>query len=98
VQKQTRRRTLSPAPTRSGIPAERARAFEPNDLRRGGGLASPLVEGATGSPDTLQRTFYDVRVITSSDGILAMEVEPLESIKFLDDNATEIVFQFKELP
>lgn len=95
----TKNRGLNPAATRAGVAAVNSSAKKPEDRRVGaGGIASPVVEGITGFPATVQRTYWPVTTVLSSDGILAFEYEAVNVIQFLDDTGALVEFQFQQEP
>ena len=59
----------------------------------GGGIASPLTE-----TNYADRTWHPERTITSTDGVWALKIKPLKSIKFNDAVAAEVVFNLKDRP
>ena len=64
----------------------------------GSGTAGPFTEGATGAAASFQRTYHPLQIIKSSDNVLALEYEPLKTIKFLDGNGDEVTFNFSIPP
>jgi hypothetical protein len=56
------------------------------------------VEGITGFPATVQRAYWPVTTVVSSDGILAFEYEAVNVIQFLDDSGALVEFQFQQEP
>lgn len=97
-EKKTKNTGLGPANPRPGIPAVNALAREQQNRRDAGpgGVASPLTEGTLASPSTVQRMYYTVETIVSTDGILAFEVEQVKQITLVDDQFHEIVFNFSQ--
>lgn len=84
--------TLRKEEPRGGIPAARGyaeRNYQPGD-DGGGGIAGPLTE----VPDT--RIYHEdvVHRMYSSDYLLAAEICPLASMKMLDAEDREVVFNF----
>jgi hypothetical protein len=59
----------------------------------GGGIASPLTE-----TDYADRTWHAERTITSTDGVWALKINPLKSIKFKDALDADVVFDLKDRP
>lgn len=55
------------------------------------GIASPLSE-----PDPSKRTYHPARQILSSDGIFAIEHQPLASITMTDATGREVVLEFAD--
>ena len=53
------------------------------------GIASPLSE-----PDPSQRTYHPARQVESSDGLFAIEYQPLASIVMADATGREVVLEF----
>jgi hypothetical protein len=98
-QKGTKNSGLDPAAARAGIGPVNSSAKKPEDRRlAAGGIASPVVEGITGFPATVQRTYWPVTTVLSSDGILAFEYEAVNVIQFLDDTGALVEFQFQQEP
>lgn len=93
------RRTLRPIAPVGGIPTQRGRAdFKPRTDVGGGaaGLASPLTEGETGPGAVLAREYYATSTLTSSDGILTLDVQALKKLTMRDANGEPAVFDFAE--
>lgn len=86
--------TLRPEEPRGGIPSRRGyveRAYQPGSAAGNtAGIAGPLTE----VPDT--RTYHEdiVYQMYSSDHLLAVEICPLASIRMLDAEEREVVFNF----
>ena len=81
-------RSLPSAAPVSAIPARSATALP--EAGRSGGIASPLVE-----TDYADRTFHGDTTITSSDGLFALKIKPVKSIKFKDSLNHDVVIEFK---
>lgn len=95
-QKITTNTGLPPPAARPAIGVTNSSQKQQTDSRQAGGIASPLTEGNIDNPVTLQRSYWPIEVIVSSDGILAFEVEQVESISFLDFNGAEVVFTMSQ--
>lgn len=85
--------TLRPEEPRGGIPAARGYAekqYQPGSGAGASGIAGPLTE----VPNT--RTYHEdiVYQMYSSDHLLAVEICPLASIRMLDAEEREVVFNF----
>lgn len=71
---------------------------QPGEGGQGGGLASPLTEGAAGpegaEPGTpkLAREYYTGAQLLSSDGLFVIELEPVKKITLRDANGEPAVF------
>lgn len=74
-------RSLPPVTARGGIPAARGRAYysDKPKMGAGGGLAWPLTED-----DAEDREFYSSRLVSSSDGLVAIRLRPLRSLTLRD--------------
>lgn len=83
-----------PAPT--PVPAIPARSGSSARIDKGtpgggsGSIAGPLSEVAYS-----ERTFHPQRTTTTPDGLLSVAWTPLKSMRLLDANAAEVVFNFK---
>lgn len=62
----------------------------------GGGIASPLVEGASGDGPSLAREYYAGVTLTSSDGLISLDVEPLKKLTMRDANGSPVVMEFAQ--
>lgn len=82
---------LPDAPPLPAIP-ERVGTAKPKAGGSGGsgGIASPLVE--TSYAD---RLFFSERTVTTTDGLFAMRIRPINSIKFKDANDADVEIQYK---
>tara|TARA_R100000541_G_scaffold301_30_gene1712 strand:- start:3785 stop:4165 length:381 start_codon:yes stop_codon:yes gene_type:complete len=60
------------------------------------GIASPLIEGAAGEGATLARDYYTGITLTSSDGLISLDVEPLKKLTMRDANGGPVVLEFAE--
>lgn len=58
------------------------------------GIASPLVEGSAGNGATLAREYYAGITLTSSDGLISLDVEPLKKLTMRDANGEPVVMEF----
>lgn len=61
-----------------------------------GGIASPLIEGAAGGGATLAREYYAGITLTSSDGLISLDVEPLKKLTMRDANGEPVVMEFAQ--
>lgn len=55
------------------------------------GIASPLSE-----PDPTSRTYHAARQLQSSDGLFAIEYQPLKSLSMTDATGREVVLEFAD--
>lgn len=96
--------TLSREEPRGGIPSSRGYSqhnYQPgSSTGTGGGIASPLIEGAQAdadpeSPSTpvLARESYPVQQLLSSDGLFVWEVTPPSKVTFRDANGEAAEFR-----
>jgi hypothetical protein len=96
--------TLRREEPRGGIPSARGYAqynYQPgSSTGTGGGIASPLIEGAQAdadpeSPSTpvLARESYPVQQLLSSDGLFVWEVTPPSKVTFRDANGEAAEFR-----
>jgi hypothetical protein len=92
--------TLRREEPRGGIPSARGYAqsnYQPGSSTGGGGIAGPLVEGATtpeggaATDPVLDRTYHPVSVISSTDGLFSFEYQALAEITMRDANGSEVV-------
>ena len=92
---QTSRRdkTLPPPRDAVQIPPRSGSSGPITSPASGGGIASPLTE-----TDYVDRTWHPERTITSTDGVWALKIKPLKSIKFKDAVDAEVVFNLDERP
>lgn len=74
-------RSLPQVTPRGGIPAARGRAYyqDKPKMGQGGGIAWPLTED-----DAATREFYAPRLVSSSDGLIAIRLRPLRSMTLRD--------------
>lgn len=74
-------------------PAQAGRAVykAPVSSNTGGGVASPLIEESY-----LERTYWDEKVITSTDGLFSFKIKPIKAIRQVDANDAEVIQQFAE--
>lgn len=78
---------LSPIPARSGAAAQTRKTSGT------GGIASPLTE--TSYAD---REFYAAKSVTSMDGVFALSVRRLKTLKMTDANGDAVEMRFKDAP
>ncbi len=77
------------------IPAQRSRAdYKPPASTGTAGIASPLIEGASGDGATLAREYHAGITLTSSDGLISLDVEPLKTLTMRDANGEPVVMEF----
>lgn len=95
-EKGTKNTGLSPPASRPGIGVTNSSAKEAVDKRLSGGISSPLTEGTSATPATLQRVYYAAQLITSTDGLIIFQVEQLQDITFVDGLGSEISLQFQQ--
>lgn len=83
-------KTLEP---RGALDEKRGRAdyVEPQATATSGGIASPLAESSY-----LERTYWDEKVITSTDGLFSFKIKPIKAIRQLDANNAEVIQQFAQ--
>ena len=90
-------RALSKVQPVGAIPAQRSRADYKAPASTGtAGIASPLIEGAAGEGASLAREYYAGITLTSSDGLISLDVEPLKKITMRDANGGPVVLEFAE--
>lgn len=80
------------------IPAQRGRGNykAPASTGTGGGIASPVIEGAAGEGATLAREYHAGITLTSSDGLISLDVEPLKKLTMRDANGEAVVMEFAQ--
>lgn len=88
---QTQRRTPHPIEPVGALPASRGRGVYQAPTGTAG-IASPLVE----DPGT--RQYHPARLITTSDGMLALMVRRVSSITFTDSAGAEVIMEFDDVP
>ena len=85
-------RTDSTLPATRAAPAIPARVGSsgPKGVS-GGSISSPLTETDYGA-----RTYHDAKTITSTDGLLTWQVDPIHHIFFTDNNNSPIEIIYRE--
>ncbi len=83
-------KTLPAAAAKPDIPA-RTGSSPPLARGSGGSIASPLSEA-----DYTARNYWAAQTITSTDGLLTWEVEPIKKIFFTDANSNLVEFDYAE--
>lgn len=79
------------------IPPQRSRGTYKAPASTGtAGIASPLIEGAAGEGATLAREYYAGITLTSSDGLISLDVEPLKKLTMRDANGEPVVMEFAQ--
>ncbi len=79
------------------IPPQRSRGTYKAPAAAGtAGIASPLIEGAAGEGATLAREYYAGITLTSSDGLISLDVEPLKKLTMRDANGEPVVMEFAQ--
>lgn len=79
------------------IPAQRSSADYKAPASTGtAGIASPLLEGSSGAGASLAREYYAGITLTSSDGLISLDVEPLKKITMRDANGEPVVMEFAQ--
>lgn len=82
VVRQPRQRTALPAVApRGGVPAQTGTGNYTAPPATGGGLAWPLTED-----DAATRVFWSSQVISSADGLVAIQIKPLRTMMLRDAN------------
>lgn len=66
---------------------------KPSTAGTGTGIASPLTE-----PDYTLREHHPDVVLTSSDGVFTLEVQPLAAIELVDANGTPVRIEYAAPP
>ena len=90
---QTQRRTQRPIEPVGALPPSRGRGvYQAPPAAGAAGIASPLVE----DPGT--RQYHPARLITTSDGMLALMVRRVSSITFTDSAGAEVIMEFDDVP
>lgn len=90
--KPVRRKELKPLEPRGALPGKRSFAeYAPTPSTTGGGIASPLTELSYAA-----REFWDDHYFTTSDGLFALQLQPLKKIVMQDANGNPVVQQFAE--
>lgn len=85
------RKTLRPVEPVGALPATRGRGvYKPPPAT--GGIASPLVEQSG------TREFHPPRTVTSTDGLLVMQIRQVKTLHMLDANDAEVVMEFPYVP
>ena len=79
-------RQAPPIPSRSGASPR----LTSGSGTSGGGIASPLVENAYA-----ERTFHGDKTILSTDGLYAIKIKPVKTVRFLDANGAAVVMEYK---
>lgn len=74
-------RTLKQLEPRGGVPAQVGRGNYTAPPAAGGGLAWPLTED-----DAATRVFWSSQVISSADGLVAIQIKPLRTMMLRDAN------------
>lgn len=91
------RKTLKPIASVGALPATKGRGvYKPPAATGTGGIASPLIEGASGEGATLAREYYAGITLTSSDGLISLDVEPLKKLTMRDASGGPAVLEFAE--
>jgi len=83
-------KALPGAKTATEIPP-RVGSASPKYATGGGGIASPLTETAYAN-----RTYHAAKTITSTDGLLTWQVDPIHHIFFTDNNNSPVEIIYKE--
>jgi hypothetical protein len=84
-----RKQGLDPVRPRGVLPGRTGVATP--DTAVGGGISSPLTE-----PDAGTRTYHAAYSLTSSDGLLVFEVEPLATMDMTDADGGAVQFIFAD--
>lgn len=97
VRPQRQARTLPRVAPVGALPAQRSSADYKAPAATGtAGIASPLIEGAAGEGATLAREYYAGITLTSSDGLISLDVEPLKKLTMRDANGEPVVMEFAQ--
>ncbi|RYJ63640.1 hypothetical protein EJA06_004680 [Pseudomonas songnenensis] len=97
VRPQRQARTLPRVTPVGALPAQRSSADYKAPANTGtAGIASPLIEGAAGEGATLAREYYAGITLTSSDGLISLDVEPLKKLTMRDANGEPVVMEFAQ--
>lgn len=77
------------------LPARRGSGvYSASATSTGGGIASPLLEGSSGVGASLAREYHAGITLTSSDGLISLDVEPLKTLTMRDANGEPVVMEF----
>lgn len=94
---QRKARALPKVPPVGALPSQRSSADYKAPAATGtAGIASPLIEGAAGEGATLAREYYAGITLTSSDGLISLDVEPLKKLTMRDANGEPVVMEFAQ--
>ncbi len=97
VRPQRQAKALPRAQPVGAIPPQRSRGTYKAPAATGtAGIASPLIEGAAGEGATLAREYYAGITLTSSDGLISLDVEPLKKLTMRDANGEPVVMEFAQ--
>lgn len=97
VRPQRQAKTLPRVQPVGAIPPQRSRGTYKVPASTGtAGIASPLIEGAAGEGATLAREYYAGITLTSSDGLISLDVEPLKKLTMRDANGEPVVMEFAQ--
>ena len=96
VRPQRQSRPLKRLDPVGSIPAQRSSAPYKPRAATTAGIASPLIEGASGAGATLAREYHAGITLTSSDGLISLDVEPLKKITMHDANGEPVVMEFAQ--
>ncbi|SDJ61521.1 hypothetical protein [Pseudomonas indica] len=92
------RKSLPTLTPRGGVDVQRGRGVYQAPSGGTAGIASPLTEGATGPGAVIAREYYATSTLTSSDGILTLDVQALKKLTMRDANGSPVVIEFAEPP
>lgn len=81
---------LKAPPDRSALPKNSTVAFPSSGSNTGGGIDSPLTE------DDTQRTYWPDVVVTSSDGLFTLTIQPYKRRVFTDAAGREVAFDYPQ--
>lgn len=91
------RKSLPSIDSVGALPARRGSGvYSAPAASSGAGIASPLLEGASGDGPSLAREYYAGVTLTSSDGLISLDVEPLKKLTMRDANGSPVVMEFAQ--
>lgn len=85
---------------RGSAPAQRGSATyqPPKAAVSSGGVASPLTEQTTvvEGAVTADREYWEKQILSTTDGLLVLEINPLKTLKMKDANGADVIFNYAE--
>lgn len=87
-------RAREPLPPAAGKAAIQGRGVgKPSPVGGRGGIASPLTE-----PDYTKRTWHPEVIVTSSDGVFTLGIEPIKHVEMTDADGAPVVIEYAAPP